>query len=172
MLSDELKDIIGAYKDFPKKGVLFRDISPILRNPKLFSELIKKMSERSHLEEAECIVAVDARGFIFASCIASYLSKPFVLARKRGKLPGKLIECSYELEYGENSLSLQLESLNPFKSFGIVDDLLATGGTVNAIAKLLNQNDKIITGLAVVIELAELKGRSNLDFEVSSEIIY
>ena len=172
MLSDELKDIVGAYKDFPKEGILFRDISPILRNPKVFSKLIKKMSQRSQLEKADCIVAVDARGFIFGSCIATYLLKPLVLARKKGKLPGELIECSYDLEYGENSLSLQLESLKPFKSFGIVDDLLATGGTVNAIAKLLNQNDKLITGLSVVIELADLKGRSNLDFEVSSEIIY
>ena len=172
MLNDELKNNIGAYEDFPRKGILFRDISPILRNPELFSKLIKKMSKSSLLEKAECIVAVDARGFIFASCIASNLSKPFVLARKPGKLPGKLIESSYQLEYGENSLSLQLESLKPFKSFGIVDDLLATGGTVSAIANLLTQNDKIITGLSVVVELSELKGRSNLDFEVSSEIIY
>ena len=172
MFQDELKAKIGNYKDFPTKNILFRDITPILRDPKLFSELIKKMSDQPLIKDAECIVAVDARGFIFASCMSYYLSKPFILARKPGKLPGKLIKSSYELEYGNNSLVLQLESLKQYKNFAIVDDLLATGGTVNAVANLLSQQNKIITGLSVVVELSALKARSKFNFEVASEVIY
>ncbi len=172
MLSDKLKDKIGNYQDFPTKGILFRDITPILRDQKLFSELIEKMSESDILKKADCLVAIDARGFIFGSSIALNLSKPFILARKPGKLPGELIQSSYKLEYGENSLVFQLDSLKNFKSFGIIDDLLATGGTVNAVANLLNQKNKIITGLSVVVELTELNARSNFNFEVSSEVKY
>tara|TARA_B100000886_G_C20157610_1_gene380702 strand:- start:233 stop:526 length:294 start_codon:yes stop_codon:yes gene_type:complete len=97
MFSDELKKKIESYKDFPTKNILFRDITPILRDPKVFSELIKQMSERALIKDAECIVAVDARGFIFASSISYYLSKPFILARKPGKFPGELVESSYKL---------------------------------------------------------------------------
>ncbi len=172
MFSDELKAKIGNYKDFPTKNILFRDITPILRDPKLFSKLIKKMSDRPLIKDSECIVAVDARGFIFASSMSYYLSKPFILARKPGKLPGKFIKSSYELEYGNNSLVLQLESLKPYKSFAIVDDLLATGGTVNAVANLLSQQNKTITGLSVVVELSALKARSKFNFEVASEVTY
>ena len=172
MFSDELKKKIGSYKDFPTKNILFRDITPILRDPKVFSELIKQMSERAIIRDAECIVAVDARGFIFASSISYYLSKPFILARKPGKLPGELVESSYRLEYGKNSLGIQLESIESFKSFAIVDDLLATGGTAKAVANLLNKQSKLITGLSVVVELGALNARSKFNFDVSSEVIY
>ncbi len=172
MFSDELRARIGNYQDFPRKNILFRDITPVLRDPELFSELIKKMSDRPLIKDSECIVAVDARGFIFASSISYHLSKPFILARKPGKLPGKLIESSYELEYGKNSLVLQLESLKSFKSFSIVDDLLATGGTVNAVSNLLSQQNKKITGLSVVVELSALNARSKFNFDVASEVVY
>tara|TARA_A100001388_G_scaffold246397_1_gene205377 strand:- start:1636 stop:2154 length:519 start_codon:yes stop_codon:yes gene_type:complete len=172
VFSDELRARIGNYQDFPRKNILFRDITPVLRDPELFSELIKKMSDRPLIKDSECIVAVDARGFIFASSISYHLSKPFILARKPGKLPGKLIESSYELEYGKNSLVLQLESLKSFKSFSIVDDLLATGGTVNAVSNLLSQQNKKITGLSVVVELSALNARSKFNFDVASEVVY
>ena len=100
------------------------------------------------------------------------MSKPFILARKPGKLPGELVESSYRLEYAENSLGIQLESIESFKSFAIVDDLLATGGTVNAIANLLNKQSKLITGLSVVVELGALNARSKFNFDVESEVIY
>ena len=172
MFSENLKEKIENYQDFPTKGILFRDITPILRDPQLFSELIKKMSSRDIFKKAECIVAVDARGFIFASSIAFYLSKPFILARKPGKLPGELIESSYELEYGKNSLVFQTESIESFKRFAIVDDLLATGGTVNAVTDLLISKNKTITGLSVVVELIALNARSRFDFEITSEVKY
>ena len=172
MLSDELKDIVDAYKDFPKEGILFRDVSPILRNPKFFSELIKKMSQISQLEKADCIVAVDARGFIFGSCIANYLLKALVLARKKGKLPGELISKSYALEYGKNSLSLQKKAINEYDNFAIVDDLLATGGTVKCIQEIIFSVKKNIAGLVVVVELMDLLGREKLKFNVDSILKY
>tara|TARA_B100000212_G_C27357669_1_gene526623 strand:- start:423 stop:941 length:519 start_codon:yes stop_codon:yes gene_type:complete len=172
MLEDQLKKRIGAFKDFPRDGIVFRDITPILKEPKLFSKLVKKMSSSSIFNNSDCVVAIDARGFIFASCIASYLSKPLILARKPGKLPGEIIENTYELEYGKNTLGLQVDSIKPYTNFAIVDDLLATGGTVNSVATLLRENNKVITGLSVVVELSELNARSNLDFEVSSEVLY
>lgn len=172
MFSDELKKKIESYKNFPTKNILFRDITPILRDPKVFSELIKQMSERALIKDAECIVAVDARGFIFASSISYYLSKPFILARKPGKFPGELVESSYKLQYGKNSLGIQLESIESFKSFAIVDDLLATGGTAKAVSNLLNKQSKFITGLSVVVELGALNARSKFNFDVAYEVIY
>ena len=170
MLSDRLRDKISNYKNFPKEGILFRDISPILQDPFLFSELINQMSKQTFLKEADCIIGVDARGFIFASAIAMKLAKPFILARKSGKLPGKTTKAKFSLEYGESELNLQIDSLKSFQTFAIVDDLLATGGTVSAIHQILKCYQKCITGLSIVIELEELKARSLFDFKVSSEI--
>ena len=172
MLIDQLKAAIETYPNFPTKGIMFKDLTPILRNPDLFNKLIKKMSNASLFKDSECIVGIDARGFIFASGVALFLSKPLILARKPGKLPGNLIEESYKLEYGVNTLSMQLESLKNYKSFAIVDDLLATGGTVNSIVEILKNQNKIINGLSVVVELNELNARSKFNFEVSSIINY
>lgn len=172
MLTDQLKKAIETYPNFPTNGIMFKDLTPILRNPDLFNKLIHEMSNASFFKDSECIVGIDARGFIFASGLALLLSKPLVLARKPGKLPGNLIEESYELEYGINALSMQSESLKDYKSFAIVDDLLATGGTVNSVAKILKNQKKIIKGLSVVVELNALKARSKFNFKVSSIINY
>lgn len=168
----DLPDYIAAYKDFPKKGIVFRDILPVLREPDLFADLIKKMSNNDICHKAEAILAIDARGFLFGTGIALNLRKPLVLARKAGKLPGELITDEYILEYGNNSLSIQVESINDFSSFAIVDDLLATGGTAKAVSNLLKSQNKKITGLTVVIELKDLDGRKEFNFPVSSQITY
>ena len=172
MNKDSLQSSIESHIDFPKKGIVFRDVLPILRDPKIFNTLIEDMSSLNICKVADSILAVDARGFIFGSAVAFKLSKPLVVARKPGKLPGNLITSSYALEYGENSLSIQKESIKNFNSFIIIDDLLATGGTVNSIAELLYNEKKIITGLSTVIELSELNGRSRFDFPVISQIKY
>ena len=172
MLIEEIKAIIETYPNFPREGIMFKDLNPILREPNLFLELINKMSEDIFLREADCIIGIDARGFIFASCIALKISKPLVLARKPGKLPGKLIGKSYDLEYGSNTLCIQKKSIRPYKSFAIVDDLLATGGTVNSIVDILNYEKKLITGLSVVVELNALKARSKFNFNISSLVNY
>ena len=170
MLTDKLKSTLKGYLDFPKKGILFQDISPVLLEPSLFNDLIRKMSEFNGFDKAECIVAIDARGFIFGSAISFLIKKPLIMARKKHKLPGELVSKQYGLEYGEDSLSLQEESLNKFNSFILVDDLLATGGTAKCIYEMLESKNKKIVGLSVFIELESLLGRDKLPFDVSSQI--
>ena len=167
---DQLKRYISSYKDFPKKGIVFRDILEILQDPNIFKELIKKMSNVDFLLKSDAIISIDARGFIFGSAISLYTSKPLIFARKPGKLPGELISNIYNLEYGQNSLSIQKKSLDKFSTFAIVDDLIATGGTVNCVYEILKSQNKKITGLCVVAEIETLDARSKLPFNISSQI--
>lgn len=167
---DQLKSLISSHRNFPQKGIVFRDVLEILQEPTIFEKLIKNMSSVDFLLESDAIISIDARGFIFGSAIAFHTSKPIIFARKPGKLPGELVSRSYELEYGKNSLSIQKESLEKFNSFVIVDDLLATGGTVNCVYEILNSLNKKITGLCVVVELEELNGRLKLPFKTSSQV--
>ena len=167
-----LKKIIDNYPDFPKKGINFKDIQPILKDPEIFKKLINDMSSWEPLQDCDAIIAIDARGFIFGTSIAYKINKPLIMARKIGKLPGELLEGKYELEYGSNILSIQKKSLDEFKDFVIVDDLLATGGTVNCVANILASENKNILGLSVVIELEELYGRKSLSFPVRSQVLF
>lgn len=172
MLEEDLKKIIKSYQDFPSKGILFRDILPVLQNPNLFRRLIDSMSSKEIFKKADCIIAIDARGFLFGSVISLKLSKPLILARKPGKLPGEIITNEYKLEYGSNSLSIQDDSIKDFDNFVIVDDLLATGGTVNSVCEILKKKNKKVLGLSVVIELKALNGREKFNYPVNSEIMY
>ena len=128
------------------------------------------MSSNQLLKNAEAIISIDARGFIFGSAVALESSKPMIVARKPGKLPGKISTREYDLEYGKNSLSIKCNSLKKFNSYVIIDDLLATGGTVNCVSRLLQDQNKQILGLIAVVELKKLNGRMNLDFPVQSII--
>ena len=168
----KLEELILTYKDFPKKGINFKDVLEIMQEPEVFKELILKMSSSKILKNSEAIISIDARGFIFGSAIALQSSKPMIVARKPGKLPGDLVTENYNLEYGENSLSIQKKSLQKYNSFVIVDDLLATGGTVDCVANILSRNDKEILGLLTVVELVNLKGRSKFNFPVESSISF
>ena len=167
-----LKELIDTYKDYPKKGIEFKDVLGITQEPKIFKELILKMSSSQIIKNAEAIISIDARGFIFGSAISFQASKPMIVARKPGKLPGELLKKSYSLEYGENSLSIQKKALQRYNSYAIVDDLLATGGTVNCVSNLLEGNDKKVVGLLVVVELMKLEGRLKLDFPIESSITF
>jgi len=166
----KLEELISTYKDFPKKGIYFKDVLEIVKEPKVFKELILKMSSSQILKKSEAIISIDARGFIFGSAIALQSSKPMLVARKPGKLPGEIVTQKYNLEYGENTLSIQKNSLNKYQSYAIVDDLLATGGTVECVANLLKRHDKKILGLLTVVELVTLNGRSKLNFPVESSV--
>ena len=168
----KLEELISTYKDFPEKGINFKDVLEILQEPEVFNELILKMSSSKILKKSEAIISIDARGFIFGSAIALQTSKPMIVARKPGKLPGEIVTQKYNLEYGENSLSIQKNSLKKYNSYVIVDDLLATGGTVDCVANLIKRNDKKILGLLTVVELVKLKGRSKFDFPVESSISF
>tara|TARA_B100000401_G_scaffold382967_1_gene285613 strand:+ start:416 stop:928 length:513 start_codon:yes stop_codon:yes gene_type:complete len=166
----KLEKLIKTYKDFPIKGIAFKDVLGIVQEPHLFKELISKMSSSKIIKNSEAIISIDARGFIFGSAIALESSKPMIVARKPGKLPGEVVKKYYSLEYGENSLSIQKNSLKRYNSYAIVDDLLATGGTVDCVSNLLESNGKEISGLLVVVELIELNARLKFDFPVESSI--
>ena len=168
----KLIEFIETYKDFPKKGIDFKDVLGIIQEPIIFKELILKMSSSQILKNAEAIISIDARGFIFGSALSLQASKPMIVARKPGKLPGELLERDYSLEYGDNSLNIQKSALQKYNSYAIVDDLLASGGTVNCVSKLLKSNNKEVVGLLIVVELMELKGRLKLDFPVESSVKY
>ena len=163
-----LYPLIKNYKDFPKKGIVFRDVLPLLEKPDIFSKVIDNLASNYICESAEALIAIDARGFLFASPIALKISKPLIVARKPGKLPGSLVSKSYSLEYGENSLSIQSDAIKKYNSFAIVDDLIATGGTVGCLRDMLYQLDKKICGVLSIIELTELNARAKFDFPIHS----
>ena len=167
-----LIEVIDTYKDFPKKGIEFKDLLGVIQEPVIFKELIFQMSSSQIIKNAEAIISIDARGFIFGSAISLQASKPMIVARKPGKLPGDLFENKYSLEYGENSLSIQKKALQKYNSYAIVDDLLATGGTANCVAKILESNNKEVLGIVVVIELIKLEQKLKLNFPVESSITF
>tara|TARA_A100001035_G_scaffold254552_1_gene228470 strand:- start:222 stop:734 length:513 start_codon:yes stop_codon:yes gene_type:complete len=166
----KLASLIKTYSDFPKKGIAFKDVLGIIQDSEVFRQLIINMSSNEIIKNSEAIISIDARGFIFGSAISFQSSKPMIVARKPGKLPGELIQEKYSLEYGNDSLSIQSEALGKFNSYAIVDDLLATGGTVDCVARLIRKKGKKITGLLTVIELLELNGKSRFDFCVDSVV--
>jgi len=165
-----LESLIKTYNDFPKKGIAFKDLLGITQDSEVFRELIFKMSSHQLIKDSEAIISIEARGFIFGSAISFHSSKPIIFARKPGKLPGSLIQESYDLEYGNDSLSIQKEALKKFSSYIIIDDILATGGTASCVANLVNKNGKNIIGLLTVVELQKLGGKSKFNFPVDSMI--
>ena len=167
---EKLRKLIATYKDYPKQGIEFKDVLGIIQDPQIFKELILKMSSSQMIKNAEAIISIDARGFIFGSAISLQASKPMIVARKPGKLPGELLKKEYSLEYGKNSLSIQKRALKKYKSYVIVDDLLATGGTVNCVSNLLEINNKELVGVLVVVELMKLEGRKKLNSPIESFI--
>ena len=166
----KLEDWISTYEDFPKEGISFKDILGITQDPVVFKKLISSMSSSQIVKNSDAIVSIDARGFIFGSAISLQSSKPMIVARKPGKLPGELVKMSYSLEYGENFLTIQKKALESFDSYAIIDDLLATGGTVECVANLLKNNGKEVVGLLTVVELSNLEGRKKFNFPVESVI--
>ena len=166
----KIEDLINTYKDFPIKGVDFKDVLGILHEPEVFYELVIKMGSSEIIKNSEAIISIDARGFIFGSAVSLTSSKPMIVARKPGKLPGEIVKQNYNLEYGKDFLSIQKSALDKFSSYAIIDDLLATGGTVECVASLLSKNDKTVKGLITVIELNKLRGRSKFNFPVESII--
>ena len=166
---NKLADFIPTYKDFPRKGISFKDILEVVQEPDVFRELILKMSSNQIIKNSQAIISIDARGFIFGSAIAFQSSKPMIFARKPGKLPGEVIEQNYNLEYGENTISIQKKALSRYSKFAIVDDLIATGGTVESVADLLKKEGKNISGLVAVINLRGIK-KKQFNFPVETII--
>ncbi len=171
-----IHEYIKTYPDFPKTGIQFKDISPILEDPKALKYVCQQMAR--NCKWADKIVALDARGFIFAPMISKKLDIPWVMARKSGKLPGETISVSYDLEYGSNSIEIQKSAIKSWEKVAIVDDLLATGGTALAAAGLIEQLWGVVHHCAFVIELDEeflvwLKSRKILSkYSYSSIVSY
>lgn len=169
----DLKDFIAAVPDFPKSGIIFRDVSPLLAHHAARDETITRLAKFARSVRAEYIAGFDARGFIFGVLVAEKMGIPFIMLRKKGKLPGKTHSVEYELEYGIASLEIQEGILPLGGRVLLVDDLLATGGTAKAGISLVEQAGGIVVGLACVIELISLGGRARLDStSVYSEIQY
>ena len=157
----DLKNLISDYPDFPKKGILFRDISPILRSPAAMTLMVNQLGDFSDRLTPDYIVGIESRGFIIGTALATRQRMGFIPIRKKGKLPGKVIGVDYTLEYGKDRLEIQSDILKKQKIL-LVDDLLATGGTVNAASKLIQKVGGRLVGCAFVVELAGLNGRSNI----------
>lgn len=158
----DLNQYIRAIPDFPKPGILFRDITPMLGHPNAFRESIERMADMIRGERIDALVAAEARGFIFAAPLAIELGAAFVPVRKPGKLPYETHSYSYDLEYGSDTLEMHIDALKPGSKVWIVDDLLATGGTVEACCKLLHNYQAEIAGCLFCIELEALGGRNRL----------
>lgn len=158
----KLNECIRDIPDFPKQGILFRDITTLLKDKKAFKSAISALSGKYKKSRVDAVVAVESRGFIFGSALAHKLNAGFVPVRKKGKLPWKTISASYSLEYGTDTLQMHQDAILPDQRVLIVDDLLATGGTAGAVIDLVNQLKGKIIGIAFVIELTALQGKQKL----------
>ncbi len=159
---DTLKPLIREIPDFPKKGILFRDITPLLANPSGIALAVELLANPFRGKNIDLVVGAESRGFIFGTAVACCLSAGFVLVRKPGKLPHTKVSMTYELEYGSDTLEMHADSIVKDQRVLIVDDLLATGGTMKACSDLVEQIGGKVVGLAVLIELAGLRGRDKL----------
>ena len=167
-MNDKIINSIRIIKDFPKKGIDFYDIASLLGNPDIFSKVIDKMTLKVKKMNATAIAGIDSRGFIFASVIAYKLKLKLIIIRKQGKLPGKTFKSSYNLEYGSNTLEIQKDFINSKDKVVVIDDILATGGTINAAFKLIKKTNANLVGALVLLELVFLNGRAKLKSKVQS----
>lgn len=157
-----LKEKIAEYPNFPKKGILFRDFSPILKDPSALSLIVDEFSKHFHPKDIDLFAGIESRGFILASILASKYNKGMMMIRKAGKLPGKTVKLSYTIEYGKDTIEIQKDIVKEGQRILICDDLLATGGTAKASAKLIEKVGGKITGFAFLIELTDLNGMKGI----------
>ncbi len=158
----DLKEYIRSIPDYPKKGILFRDITTLIKNEKAFEETINQIIERSKKYQFTKIAAIESRGFVFASAISYLLKKPFIMLRKKNKLPAEVHSIDFELEYGTATIEVHKDSMNENDSILIIDDLIATGGTAEAAAKLVEISNAKVSAFIFVINLFDLGGSDNL----------
>jgi len=158
-----LKEKILEFPNFPKKGILFRDFSPILKDPSALSFIADEFEKYFHPKDIDVFAGIESRGFILACVLASRYNKGLVMIRKEGKLPGKTIKTSYKIEYGQDTIEIQKDLIKKGERVLICDDLLATGGTAKASAKLIEKVGGKITGFAFIIELTELNGMKGIN---------
>ena len=158
----DLKEHIRSIPDYPKKGILFRDITTLIKNEKAFSECIDQIVERSKKFKFNKLAAIESRGFVFASAVSYILKKPFILLRKKNKLPAEVHSIDFELEYGKATMEVHKDAFDQDDSVLLIDDLIATGGTAEAAAKLIEISKGKVAGYIFVINLYDLGGCDNL----------
>jgi adenine phosphoribosyltransferase len=157
-----LKEHIRSISDYPKKGILFRDITTLIKNEKAFAESINQIIERSKKYKIDKIAAIESRGFVFASAVSYLLKKPFIMLRKKNKLPAETYSVDFELEYGTATIEIHKDSIIKGDSVLIIDDLIATGGTAEAAAKLIEMSGGHVAAFIFAINLFDLNGCNNL----------
>jgi len=157
-----LKDHIRSIQDYPKKGILFRDITTLIKNSDAFNYTIDEIIKRSKKVKVDKIAAIESRGFVFASAVSYLLKKPFILLRKKNKLPGDTHSVDFKLEYGTATIEVHKDSINEGESILIIDDLIATGGTAEAAAKLIEISKGNVAAFIFIINLFDLGGSDNL----------
>ena len=158
----DLKDYIRSIPDYPKKGILFRDITTLIKDPKVFKETINQIVDRSKKFKIDKIAAIESRGFVFASAVSYILDKPFIMLRKKNKLPAETYSIDFELEYGTATIEVHKDSIAKNDSVLIIDDLIATGGTAEGAAKLVKMSGGNVAGFIFVINLFDLGGCDKL----------
>ena len=159
----DLKDHIRSIPDFPNPGILFYDISPLLAHPVAWRAAVERLAEVVRPEKPDLLVGIESRGFLTAAPLAFELGCGFLMLRKKGKLPGKTIPLTYDLEYGQDTIEIQADAIAPGQRVVVLDDLLATGGTMAASIELLRQVGADVRSVACIIELTFLKGRDRID---------
>ena len=158
----DLKDYIRSIKDYPKKGILFRDITTLIKDEIAFEETINQIVKKSKKFKVDKIAAIESRGFVFASAVSYILKKPFIMLRKKNKLPADVHSVDFQLEYGTATIEVHKDSITESDSVLIIDDLIATGGTAEAAAKLIEISDGNVAAFIFVINLFDLGGCDNL----------
>mgnify|MGYP000857723492 CR=1 FL=1 len=172
-MGKRVEDYITSIPDYPKPGIIFRDITSVLQDAEGFHLAIDQMIRLLDGVEFDVICGAESRGFVFGAPIAYALKKPFVLVRKEGKLPRQTIRQSYELEYGQATVEMHTDSIKPGQSVVLVDDLIATGGTIEASAKLVERLGGRVSKIIFLMELAGLKGRERLSkYDLDSVVVY
>ena len=169
---DDLKLKIRTIPDYPKPGIQFRDITSLLADPQAFNDVMDRFVKRYQDEQIDLVVGIESRGFILGAPLALRLGKGFIPVRKEGKLPGPTYGVAYDLEYGTDRVEVHKDAIPPGSKVLMVDDLLATGGTIGGSSRLIEKAGGIIVGYAFLIELVDLKGRNNLDHPIFSLVTF
>ena len=168
----DIRDHIRAIEDFPKPGILFYDISTLLAHPQAWSATVEQMAAAIRPLRPDLLLGIESRGFLVAAPLAYALGSGFAMVRKVGKLPGRTIRHSYDLEYGSDTIEVQEDAISPGQRVVVVDDLIATGGTMRAAIDLTRQRGGVVAGAACIIELAFLNGRDRLEVPLTAMVTY
>jgi adenine phosphoribosyltransferase len=168
----DLKQHIRSIPDFPKPGILFYDISTLLAHPQAWRATVAGLAEALRPHRPDLLVGIESRGFLVAAPVAYELGRGFAMVRKQGKLPGKTVRFTYELEYGIDTIEIQQDAIAPGQRVVVLDDLVATGGTMQAAIDLVRQQGGIVAGAGCIIELNFLQGRSRIDVPFTAMVAY